>query len=184
VHRVGPALSLCPLALLYGLRFYRRFLQDCDDIPSAVTIDTLSAVNELNFHWQHYLDAIARVDSEMWPKPGGGGLQALESIVRLLPRGRQQWWLFDGAENIVIQAMAPEESELTSSQWQFIEERAALVGSLGSPVTIISEGLHLRPSPDAKWRHAAEALVQRPLGGWERLGPVNPLAPRTLSRDR
>jgi hypothetical protein len=178
VHRIGPALELCPIALLYGLKFFEQLVVECNAVEPGAGNVLLSAIADLNGSWEDYWRAISIIDSKLWPDRPPPGLGA---VVQIMPGGLRRWWLVDLVNNRVAPADPPAE-QLTDSQEASIADVTSGMSTLSDPITIAVAGVVLSPRVPLRWQHAATVLVQKPIGGWERLGPINPLNPRRTQR--
>ena len=177
VHRTGPALELCPLAFLYGLEFFTLLMKECNLILSESADGALKTLRHLRGTWKDYRRAINQIDSEMWPDAPP---TPYATVLQVLPSGKRRWWLWDSARNRVARAEPPNE-DVTDEQMRSIESVAAGLDALGDPVTLVLQGIRVSPSDPLQWQHAGRLLVQKPLGGWDNLGPINPTNPRRFS---
>lgn len=176
VHRAGPALELCPIALLYGMKFFWLLLEECESILPGSADDPLVAIADLYATWDDYRQAILKIDQELWPDSPP---VRLVTVLQIVPGGKARWWLVDEANKRAARANPPKDP-LSPGQEKSIAQVIARMSTLSNPFTISLPGVSVSPKSPLKWEHAGRLLVQKPPGGWETLGPINPTNPRIV----
>lgn len=126
VHRLGPALALCPLAFLRGLAYYRQIVETLvahngrPDVArrAAPVLDALDAALAL---WPEYRSAVVALDELLWAS--ALPVSTLMTVLSLDRAGTPSWWLWDLATQRVAHATPPPDtpqgrSELAACQQQ------------------------------------------------------------------
>lgn len=176
VHRTGPALELCPIAFLYGLEFFTLIIGECNVLLPHSGDGALLALKDLRATWSDYRRAVLEIDSNMWP---GTSPLPFATVLQIVPGGKRRWWLWDRDNNRVARANAPTDS-MTDGQGRSVDFIAAGLDELSDPVSVVIQGILVSPEVPLKWQHSARVLMQKPLEGWEKLGPINPNNPRHI----
>lgn len=108
VHRTGPALALCPLALLIALRLFDRLLRACGSMPGVIgTEDLARRVRKGLKVWPRYRRAVMRIDSYLWPDAPPPRLLAVLVLRSAKDHGR--WYLYDAQARLAVAAEPPSE---------------------------------------------------------------------------
>jgi hypothetical protein len=117
VHRLGPALELCPFALLIGLRGFRETVLRVRIRRNDVVIEpAVSAVDTLIDQWPRYRELVAALDTTIWPQSPPPAPQAVLAFAR---NGRRRWYWHDPELGIMVEADPP---ELSSQVERVIQE--------------------------------------------------------------
>ncbi|HVE91402.1 MAG TPA: DUF6602 domain-containing protein [Actinomycetota bacterium] len=105
VRRTGPALSLCPSALLWGID---AFLQLLATIRTPTTLLATHAIEDelrrLRDLWPEYRQAVLALDEEAWPEAPPARLTLVK---RLFAQGGSDWWIHDQVTWRVCRAAPP-----------------------------------------------------------------------------
>jgi len=167
IRRVGHAYSLCPLALLQGLRFFTKIVRTAGDEVGGREADALLAsLAELRISWPRYRKALLRLDEETWPSdppPGGGAVLGIIPIT-----GHEQWFYYSGPTHELYEADPPkllsEAMSRVLSAWRAkVKSEAPLETGW---ITTIVEGADVQPRRGARPLLPEQVLVRRPIGGW------------------
>jgi len=118
VHRLGPALALCPLAYLRGLTYHQLTVQalvDSNERPDVAerAVPLLNALDTALHLWPEYRRAVLALDEEMWAtaKP----VSTLMTVLALERDGTASWWLWDLITRRVARARPPADTAATRS---------------------------------------------------------------------
>lgn len=161
VHRVGPALSLCPLALLYALRLYRILLDTYgEDIAGPVADDLRGAIRDLVKLWPKYRRAVLRLDRQLWPDaPPPPHL----AILAFKGSGRyRRWYLHDVQAGRIREARPP--SHINPEQkraMQYLIRRASEEADPSELITLAMLGVKVAPKPKTPWLPDSAILPRR-----------------------
>ena len=187
VHRTGPALALCPLALLIGLHTWTRFCEGLRGIASDVSLDEMTAATRALYEiWPDFRRVLLDLDEQVWPSTPPTRPYALVAVTAF---AKPRWYLWDRERDLLRRAEPPVATQYgTERQRQSTEKGIVAIQrrvdeGLGNEdiITMSVEGVMIEPQPGTNWLPAAQILVQRPLlGGWESQGPVNPRNPKRL----
>lgn len=154
LFRTGPALSICPLALAYGLYFVERALPFVEDEEAASL--WLGFLQEVRSIWVDYSEVIASIDSHLWPPAS-----PLVVVARVLTTGNLQWWIHDRERGQV--ALAPEPTKVPEFALETVGRVLASPNFGSEPVTVAVVGVPPKVPADAQWVPESQILVQRPL---------------------
>lgn len=82
IVRTGPALAICPLAAIYGLRSFRLMIPArVQDAGHPLTARLVAALDDLEQAWPTYRRAMMELDARMWPTdPPEQGLVAVAQV--------------------------------------------------------------------------------------------------------
>lgn len=152
VFRLGPALSLCPPALLQALRYYGMFVRALRQRGGPAVPELLAKIEEARRRWQEYRRAIMRLDRSIWPDAP----PAVPTVIFAFKEGGafRQWYVHDPLAGQVCEASPPK--SLPADLEKTLDELIATVSTMASPselITVALPGIAPRPRPGAKWQH-------------------------------
>ena len=146
IHRLGPALAVCPIAYRYGVEIFRLFLEGMTaSIPDArLALPTVDALTRM---WPQYLAALEEIGDEMWPEEA---LPGLVSVIRIHALGHLEWFIHDaqGARTIEAEPLSP----LPADVEPLVAEGQRVAAATGQDQTIALIFRDLRPKPGSQWR--------------------------------
>lgn len=160
VVRYGPALAACPVALIYGLAYFRIVLDHIGLRPA--TNPTHQALDALWGLVSDYGDLVHALDEAMWPEEGfiPGGV----TVARITPWSTS-WLIHDLVLGKVIAADEPAEISGRQRKWlaQNIEEvRSIPISDFREPLTIAFVNVRTTPKAGAQWLDETDRLPRKP----------------------
>lgn len=159
VHRYGPALQACPVALVYGLVYLRLTTDTLGPTPDLEPV--LSAIGEVEANIGEYGAVVLWLDESMWPKDAPIERMAVLSVYR----GHWRWLCHDLEMARIVDAHPPD--DLPGAQRRnleaSIEEHSSGPLSVTEPLVIGVVGVRVRPKAGAAWLPASDVLPPRPL---------------------
>lgn len=165
VHRTGPALSLCPLAYLYGVRFFRLTVIELSVGQLTASGKSLVArLDEILNDWPEYRSAIHRIDRGIWPSAEPFGLVSIMAVDR---RKSVRWFLHDPETRAVAYANPPGPGMLSRTQSanlrKFVDNLPLSAFGEGEDwITMAVLNVTLTLEKDAVWRNEREILPDQP----------------------
>jgi hypothetical protein len=161
VVRTGPAISLCPMALERGNRYFADLLHDVEAVarPGA-TQPLLALTKRVESSLELHRAAALGVDKHLWPSE----VPMPMTFLKVDPRGRREWVVLDGERNMTI-SVDPVDLDLQEATWLEEEIAAMERANPGRTKTCIIAVPSVRgiPRSGARWMPAAQTLRQRPL---------------------
>lgn len=115
VHRLGPALALCPLSYLRGLTYYRATVQRLVDHNGRRDVferaePLLVAIDEALALWPSYRREVRGLDKKLWES--ALPITSLLSVLVFDRAGFTSWYLWDLNNSMVCPAQPPRDSEV------------------------------------------------------------------------
>ncbi|WP_299952647.1 DUF5677 domain-containing protein [uncultured Modestobacter sp.] len=106
IVRTGPALAICPLAAIYGLRSFRLLVPAREqDAGHPLTILLIDAMSDLEGAWPAYRRAMMELDARLWPtNPPEQGLVA---VARVSVDGSVAWYVANQRSKRLAPTSAP-----------------------------------------------------------------------------
>jgi hypothetical protein len=154
VHRTGPAVSLCPVAVLHGLRYIDNALAVLRQHGVEVPEPTLNAVASLQEAWPEFFHACMAIDQAMWPDERP--VSSVGVLVLAAPQGMGSRWLVGNAAVEFAEAFTPTLSDAEQERLQeIVRQIESLTATRTSPVAIAVSFANPLPKPGARWRDMA-----------------------------
>lgn len=168
VHRQGPALELCPLALLYGLWFMSKLGDRLgNDLggPSAARLS--EHLSHCLSYWTTYRTEVRKIDRSIWPSPAEPVSILPVIAFASLPRVRR-WYLWDQSRNLICAALPPDHlpKEQANMVDSVIADHLEQRPTSTELITMVVIGAPARPKPGATWQPSGTVMSQRVLGEW------------------
>ena len=180
IHRIGPAIALCPLALLKGVRWFRWIVREIGEptAPQAsVALDEdLSRLLRL---WPDFRRACQEVDGLIWP---ANAPPTSTAMLAILPLTRLERWIFySAATNECFLAIPPDAiPEDVEIGLNHIRKRIAAEAPMSPDwITIATPTVRVQLAQGVSSEPASKYFQQEPLSGWT--GDPTPDAP-TITR--
>jgi hypothetical protein len=156
VHRMGPNLMICPLALLYGAKSFRQYLETVLAAGVEAAAVVIVAVDQLMEQWTRYERAMYRIDSWIWPDEAPGH-HVLVAVVQ--PSDVYTMYLHDRDTELVIRARPAANSEWAharlAEQVQMLREQHP---NRTVPQSVLVAGAKGVPIAGSEWQNAGEVL--------------------------
>ena len=179
VHRVGPAIELVPMALIYGIRFFSIVLDAAASEAGDGAVEEMrQCLSDMKAIWPDIRSSLLAFDRELWPtRPAGHNV----AILARFPDRSTRWFIWDPSVGAVRAAKTPEvEGAQARSIARLLERLDMQTPPIGAVVSVALEGLLLDPAAGSVWEEETKVLVMEPDGGWASLGPINPLNPKVI----
>jgi hypothetical protein len=179
VHRVGPAIELVPMALIYGIRFFSIVLDAAASGARDGAVEEMrQCLSDLQAICPNIRSSLLAFDRELWPtRPAGHNV----AILARFPDRSTRWFIWDPSVGAVRAAKTPVvEGAQARSIAGLLERLDGQTPPISAVVSVALEGLLLDPASGSVWEEEAKVLVMEPDGGWASLGPINPLNPKLI----
>lgn len=174
VVRTGPAVSICPLALQVGLKFYEMLVRQIREaVDSVVTLELEKLLSQLSDLVPDHEKRCTAVDAEIWP----GEAPVSVMYLRVELDGTRNWLLFDGVGSTILADVVGADSG-PNAVWleSLIAEVEKVNPDRTQPLLIGVEKCKGVPRPGEKWRPAEETL--RPVDRQSRRRPLRVKEPQ------
>jgi len=160
LHRIGPALALCPMALAFGLRFFDDLLSGLSASETSQVDAAHSVIADLQQTWETYSAIMFGLDEQMWPP-----VKPILAVLRVMTTGKWQWWAYDLESRRVARIDEPDMSteRRETLRAQITDCGASMPPGWDEPLTVTVVDLNAVVSADAKWQSAGTVLVQPPM---------------------
>lgn len=152
VYRTGLALTLCPIALLQGLRFFDRLVRFLGARGGPGTSELRTALRGLRGTWPRYRRAVLALDRQIWPEVPVPGVMLFVAVDRA---GNADWWLHDAVGGRVCRAQKPDgmseqQSKALGETIGIAKTRAHLM--VDAFFTIAVPGVYAQPQEGSRWQ--------------------------------
>lgn len=181
----GPSLEWLPVALLESLTNIELLLDYLDANVKDFDAQELQTNLDACFDaWPEFRAAVHDADKRFWPhdpvQPDTCGALIFPGAIR--------WIVVDGLYGVVSLADEPSPDQVTQALRDFLDEKQRKLRKAGVPsteqrgVSVMIEGLKLRPKAGAKWHPSESVLIPPDHPGYPRF--ENPEVTRLGSRKR
>ena len=176
IHRTGPALQLCPIALLQALRFFDAIVAEYTKRhPEAkgVCSDLRASLKEARKLWPDYYEVMYGLDKEFWPDTPPPNLQGL-LVISSFPRTKT-WYIHDVQAGLVRLAEPP--LRIESDQQMSLDAVTKYIFDTqpmsGEMISIGVFGVTLTPKKGTAWQDERLILSHATPFRGDLAGPLN-----------
>lgn len=167
VHRLGPALQLCPLAYLQGISYFRKIVQALRSINprndlSARSEPILDALDQMDGLWVDYRRAILKLDAELLAN--AVPIPPLQTVLALERNGRYSWWIWDLNTKRVARARHPSMTPQLRAAIELCQKRLVNLADTywqrRSRMTVVLDEVVVSPSSLGCWYPSGELVFE------------------------
>jgi len=167
VHRLGPALQLCPLAYLQGVSYFRKIVRAIRSIDNRNELSVrsepiLDALDRMDGLWTDYRRVILKLDAELLAN--AVPIPPLQTVLAVERDGRYSWWIWDLNTKRVARARYPSMTSQVRTAIELCQERVVNLTDTywqrRSRMTVVLDEVVVSPSSLGSWCPSGELVFK------------------------